>query len=81
MNKLENYKCLILKIYKSGLPDSSRELVYQTLLEETKKYGITDLWDTLGIDTAFDRVFHKCLFPKIERMDFNIKSDDFHSGC
>ena len=68
----DEFKEIVTHVFKSGLPVSSRKLVYCKLICETLKLNYIGLEGCLGIDNAFDLVYNE-----IRESEF----EDENVGC
>ena len=68
-----DFNIVINNIFKSGLPYSSRKLIYCKMVMESIKCGYCDLEKLKGVDIAYDDVYNRMISE-----NFN---DDENVGC
>lgn len=61
-----DFNIVIDNIFKSGLPYSSRKLIYCKMVMESIKSGYCDLEKLKGIDIAFDEVYNRLMGENTE---------------
>ncbi len=69
-----DFKVVVNNILKSGLPYSSRKLIYCKMIVESMRYGYCKLDELLGLDIAYDDVYN-CIIEK------SIQDEDAITGC
>lgn len=70
-----DFEVVVNNILKSGLPYSSRKLIYCKMILESMKYGYYKVGELKGIDIAFDDVYNKLTNEE------NISEEDEITGC
>ena len=70
-----DFTVVVDNILKSGLPYSSRKLIYCKMILESMKYGYCEIEKLKGIDIAFDDVYNKLTNEE------NISDEDEITGC
>jgi hypothetical protein len=64
-----DFEVVVNNIKKSGLPYSSRKLIYCKMIVESMRYGYCEIDKLLGIDIAFDDVYNRLTEDELSKED------------